>query len=205
MKGKWSEADDAYLAANFRDCEMWRMMNHLDRSRDSIHYRAQVLGLKRPNPTLFKPRQVAVGVPFSKGNVPWNVGIKKESGKPARKERTMLRDKIIAMMLAYGNQTVGKLAAATEANPSAIWKACNKMRKANELHVAAYIPAPGKHIIVYALGRGEDAACPESKTMVEVNDPDPYEIQPIPRPALGLWGLVWNTAAQQTTDNSVER
>ena len=201
---KWTEHEDAYLAANFADAEMWRMVDETSRSRFSIYYRAKVLGLKRTNQTLFKPGKAPAGTPFSKGNVPWNAGTKKDRTGLPIKGKTPLRDKIIAMLLVYGNQTVAQLATAAGAKQKAVWAACDKMRKSKEIHIGAYIPAPGKHAILYALGAGEDALCPERKSQADLNEPDPYEPVPVPRPQLGAWGLCWNITTSGDAANTQE-
>lgn len=188
-KNQWTDTEDCYLAKNFNDAEMWRMTADLGRSRDAIYCRAKKLGLHRENRTTFKPGQTAIGTPFQPGNVPWNAN---PNGKPV-----LLRDKITALLATYQDQTIAQMVVATGSNAASCWRVCNKLRAQGNLHIAQYLPAPGNAEAVYRIGRGVDAIKPDPERVRPANEPDPYELVPVPRPQLGLWGCTWPTTTQQ--------
>ena len=181
----WTDTEDCYLAKNFNDAEMWRMVADLGRSRDATYCRARKLGLTRENRTQFKAGQKPAGTPFAAGNVPWNAN---PNGKPV-----LLREKITALLATYQDQTISQMVAATGSNAASCWRVCNKLREQGNLHIAEYRPAPGNCEAVYRIGRGVDAVKPDPEKTRPATEPDPYELVPVPRPTLGLWGCVWNT------------
>lgn len=184
MTIKWTEAQDGYLACNFDTAEMSVMVDVLGRSHNAIYYRAKVLGLRRRNRGHFAKGFIR-GTPFRPGSTSWNAG----TAKP----KTPLRDKIIDLLAAHQDQTISQMMEVTGSSASSCWRVCNLLRAQGNLHIVEYRPAPGNWEAVYRIGCGVDAEKPGPDRVRPANEPDPYEIQPVPRPQLGAWGLSWNT------------
>lgn len=184
---RWTLAEDAYLAGNFASAPMGSIIAATGRTLHAIYSRAKVLGLRRENQGRIGKRPGFIaGTPFRKGGNP---------------HKTNLRDAIIRELVENGERTVRQLRAATGSSSSAIWKACYRLKEQNNLHVARWQPtknSPGNIEAVYRIGAGEDAEKPDvwKPLSAEVKRPPSakdHEPQPIPRPTLGPWGLVWNT------------
>ena len=180
---KWTESEDSYLATHYATIAVVDIGEHLGRTRDAVYYRAKTLGLRRENQGHFTGMEI--GKQFQPGNVPWNAG----TGKKV----PTLREKIAAWLAEHREATILQLSAATGSTRSSCWKACDELRRQGNLHIVRYSPVLGSNgnwEAVYRIGHGEDAVYPIRK---EPEAEDPYEVQPVPRPVLGAWGLSWNT------------
>lgn len=181
---KWTEKQDAYLASNYATAPMIAIIKATGRTMHAIHARARSLGLKRPNKGVFDGTK-PLGRRFAPGQKPWNF---KETKPPT------LRDKIIALFAERRELTIGHMHKATGSTKSACWRVCETLRTERGIHISRYQPAANSaenFEAVYCIGVGADAEKPTTRR-IDPNE-DAYEIQPIPRPVLGLWGLVWNT------------
>lgn len=177
---RWSEADDAYLAANYATTEMWRMVQHLDRSRDSITYRSKSLGLRRQHQPSVKKGEFVSGCDLPPGYEPWNMG--RHAGILAELERTKER-------------TVVQLCVALRVSSSTMWKHLARLKAEGAVFIHRWEPvpsAPGNVMAIYRAGAGVSVPRPERDNYPERIEYDATP-QAIPRPHLGLWGLVWPT------------
>lgn len=175
---RWSFSEDAYLAANFDSATMAEMIAATGRTKDAIYSRAKVLKIHRENRGRIGHGRYLVGTPFRPGSIP---------------HKTSLRDTVIAELVKHKERTTRQLCAATGSKANAIWKTCDYLRKQGNLHTVRFQPCDrsvGNFVAVYRIGAGVDAVMPVRKKEPE---PNPHEIQPIPRPKLGAWGCVWNT------------
>lgn len=182
----WTIEEDTFLAMNYATMRAEDISAHVGRSKEAVYCRAKYIGLHKENPANFKEGHKG-GKPFAPGNVPWNSGTSKKSITP-------LRDKITAIFAEQKEATLADLAATTGSTTSACWKVCSKLRAAGNIHIARYqssTRAAINHEAVYRIGLGVDADRPGFVEPRPVFEPDPYEIQPIPAPTLGAWGLCW--------------
>lgn len=180
---KWTEKQDAFLASHYADAPMMAIIEATGRTMHAIHARARALGLRRPNKGCFDGSK-PLGRRFAPGQKPWNF----QEAKPPT-----LRDKIIALFAERRELTISDMHKATGSTKSACWRVCETLRAERGIHISRYRPtekAAGNFEAVYCIGVGTDAEKPNHRRAEPKEDA--YEIQPIPRPKLGLWGLVWN-------------
>lgn len=198
----WTISEDAYLATNYPTAPLATMAEHLDRSIDAIHCRARKLEVRRVNMGNLRFRFQS-GAAFKSGHRPWNAGTAKPKETPTK--RLSLRDKIIAGLVEHSERTVTQLSKTTGSNKSSVQRLLCRIRDQKNCHIDRYDPvpnSPGNFQAIWKIGAGLDAEKPENCGAPKRRAEDIYEPIPIPRPPLGLWGLVWNTT---TPAEPVER
>lgn len=169
----WTLDEMVYLTKHYATKDMREICAHLGRSVFSIHGKAKFMELHRENGGRINSETAKV--------------MRKLQGNP-----TPLRDKIIAMFAEHQELTIHQMRKACNTRASSCWRVCDKLSKQGNIHLARYRAvdsAAGNYEAVYRIGAGVDAEKPATRRM-EPNE-DVYEIQPIPFPQLGLWGLVW--------------
>lgn len=166
---------------------MSEMIAAIGKSQDAIYSKAKLLKLRRENSRRFGQPGAAIGHKYAKGNVPWNA-------KPGAWRVPTSKELIAAEFEKNPTQTVHTLSAATGIRAANCGQVCNHMVKRGELHITGWKygrETRWNRIAVYELGYGQS---------VEWKNPaaqdNPYEIQPIPAPTLGLWGLCWPITTQ---------
>lgn len=175
MNKPWALDEMVYLTKHYATKEVREICAHLDRSVNSIHGKATAMELHREN----------------------GGRINKETAKVMRKLQgnpTPLRDKIIALFAEHQELTINQMRKACNARAASCWRVCDKLSRQGNIHISRYQAvesAAGNFEAIYRIGAGVNAERPTTRRMEPKEDA--YEIQPIPRPKLGLWGLVWNT------------
>lgn len=165
----WRPEEDAYLVENYATMPSSAIAFYLHRTESGVWKRASRLLLKKQHGGNFQP-----------GHTPANKG---------KKTKAAL---LVIAALKCGPMSMRELIKATGASESAIGSAIKLVRADKDigLHVKSWDLIPPRHWAArYALGHGESAPRPVAKPRIYVPKiQDPYEIQPIPRPAAYLWG-----------------
>lgn len=180
----WTPEQVALLRAMYPTSSMESIIKATGKTQDSVYSKAKTLGLRRENTAKFKPGE-ARGHKYPKGNVPWN------AGKSVFKITT--RDLVLGEFKRNPAQTTITLAHATGARRSGCWTVCNDLVSKGLAHISGWICDKSTNwnkLAIYTYGPGDSV---EWTPRQQKNQPDedPYEIQPIPRPPIGLWGLCW--------------
>lgn len=104
--------------------------------------------------------------------------------------RTPATDAIVAYMLAHATCTAATIQKDLGFSSATVSKVLGKLKKGELAHIAGYQKSPANKMreAVWKIGRGDNAPRPYIA-------PKPAEEIFIPRPTLGLWGLVWNTTS----------
>lgn len=182
MSTKWTYEDDAYLAINFSSAPMDEMIQHLGRTKFAIYCRAKNMKLHRENSGRFTQESRPEGKPFRMGDRAWNTAaVKKES----------LRERLIALFVERQELTILDMHKATKSTKSACWRVCDNLRRHGNIHIARYQFARNverNYEAVYRVGAGVDAVKPDNRRIEQYTAHQP---QPVPRPSLGAWGVVW--------------
>ena len=102
--------------------------------------------------------------------------------------RTPATDAIVAYMLVAATCTAATIQKDLGFSSATVSKVLGKLKKGELAHIASYQKSPANKMreAVWKIGRGDNAPRPYIA-------PKPAEEIFIPRPTLGLWGLVWNT------------
>lgn len=177
----WSIDETVFLVRHYATMPLAELSANLadfgvaERSISAIHARARYLDIHRENAGKFDGTN----------------GAPPPCSSP-------LRDHIIRLFVERTELTVAEMSAATGSSASSCWKVCKRLKAQENIHISRYqnpTKAPGNWAAVYRVGIGKDAEKPAAKVVTKEVEPEDiiYEPQPVPRPALGLWGLVWNT------------
>lgn len=181
----WTTEQIALLVAMYPTNQMQEIIDATGRSKEAIYAKAQSLNLQRQNKTVFGSGNNN-GIKFAKGHTPWN------AGRSVFKITT--RDLVIGEFKRNPVQTTITLSQATGAIRSGCWAVCNDLVKKGLAHVSGWVcdkSTKWNKLAIYTFGPGESVEwTPRHRPP---DEPDPYEIQPIPRPQLGLWGVCWPT------------
>lgn len=102
--------------------------------------------------------------------------------------RTPATDAIVAYMLVTATCTAATIQRDLGFSSATVSKVLGKLKKGELAHVAGYQKSTANRMreAVWKIGRGDSLPRPYVA-------PKPAEEIFIPRPKLGLWGLVWNT------------
>lgn len=195
----WTKEQIALLVAMYPSSPMQEITAATGRSKEGVYAKAQALKLKRENKAKFIPGDVR-GHKFKPGNKPWN------TGKAVFKITS--RDLVLGEFKRNPIQTTKTLSDATGVSRSGCWSVCNRLVSIGEAHISGWIcdkSTNWNNLAIYTFGPGESV---EWTPRQQKNQPDkdPYEIQPIPRPNLGLWGICWpntTTPASPAERNSL--
>lgn len=178
----WPPEQVALLVAMYPTHPMKAISEATGRTINAIYAKSQALKLSRENKAKFvsgDPRAHK----FAPGHKPWNAG--------KSQFKITSRDLVLGEFKRNQVQTTKSLSAATGVRRSGCWTICNGLVKAGKAHISGW--RCGKETnwnkeAEYTFGPGESMPwTPRQKS----DDSDPYEIQPIPRPTIGLWGLCW--------------
>lgn len=194
----WTQEQSALLVSMYPTSEMKDIIKATGKTLDAIYSKAKTLGLRRENQAKFKPGE-ARGHKFQPGNKSWN------AGRSVFKITT--RDLVLGEFKRNPVQTTITLAQATGARRSGCWVVCNDLVSKGLAHISGWICDKSTNwnkLAIYTFGPGDSV---EWTPRQQKNQPDedPYEIQPIPRPVLGLWGICWpntTTPAQPAERNA---
>jgi len=181
---KWTKEQDAFLRAMYPSNPMQEIIEATGKTMNAIYARAQLLGLERENKSKFKPGDQR-GHKFQPGNKSWN------TGKAVFKITS--RDLVLGEFKRNPSQTTKSLSLATGVRRSGCWTICNDLVKKGLAHISGWVCSKETNWnkeATFTYGPGEST---EWTPRQQKNQPDedPYEIQPIPRPTLGLWGICW--------------
>lgn len=179
MSNPWSFEHQAYLAANFARAPMADMIAATGRTMHAIYSKAKDMGLKRDNRGRIGHGRFLKGSPFRPGSRPW---------------KTNVRDAIVKALAERTELTAKQLMAASGSGHSGVWKACDRLLKQGNIHVVRWqqvVNSPGNWEAVYRIGVGVSAEKPATGNRQHEQKEDPHEIQTVPRPKLGPWGLCW--------------
>ena len=180
----WTKEQVALLVAMYPTHPMKDIAEATGRTMNAIYAKSQALKLSRENKAKFvsgDPRAHK----FAPGHKPWNAG--------RSQFKVTSRDLVLGEFKRNPVQTTKSLSAATGVRRSGCWTICNGLVKAGKAHISGW--RCGKETnwnkeAEYTFGQGESLPwTPRQKS----DDSDPYEIQPIPRPPIGLWGVCWPT------------
>ena len=141
--------------------------------------------MKREHQTQFGKSGAPEGHRFQKGCKPWN------AGKAVFKITS--RDRVLGEFRRDPIQTTKSLSAATGVRRSGCWIICNELVKKGQAYISGWKCSKETNWnkeAEYTFGPGESLPWTPRQNKAEG---DPYEIQPIPRPPIGLWGICWPT------------
>ena len=180
----WPPEQVALLVAMYPTHPMKAISEATGRTINAIYAKSQALKLSRENKAKFvsgDPRAHK----FAPGHKPWNAG--------RSQFKVTSRDLVLGEFKRNPVQTTKSLSAATGVRRSGCWTICNGLVKAGKAHISGW--RCGKETnwnkeAEYTFGPGESLPWTPRQNKAEG---DPYEIQPIPRPPIGLWGVCWPT------------
>lgn len=138
------------------------------RSLDSIHAKARSLDIQRPNCGKFDG---TTGKPYAPGS----------NHKP-----TPVRDCVVKHMAEHGRIEIAEFARVNRFRYASVWKALKHLERQGNAHQDGKFWAIGP---TKSGGGVKNPRRPRKARPVE----DINELQPLHRPPLGLWGLVWTT------------
>lgn len=181
----WTQEQVALLVAMYPTHPMKDIAEATGRTMAAIYVKARHMKIARENQAKFGKANAPEGHKFPKGHKPWNAG--------RSQFKVTSRDLVLGEFKRNPVQTTKSLSAATGVRRSGCWTICNGLVKAGKAHISGW--RCGKETnwnkeAEYTFGPGESLPWrPRQKS----DDSDPYEILPIPRPPIGLWGICWPT------------
>ena len=181
----WTQEQVALLVAMYPTRPMKDIAEATGRTIAAIYVKARHMKIARENQAKFGKANAPEGHKFPKGHKPWNAG--------RSQFKVTSRDLVLGEFKRNPVQTTKSLSAATGVRRSGCWTICNGLVKAGKAHISGW--RCGKETnwnkeAEYTFGPGESLPwTPRQKS----DDSDPYEIQPIPTPPIGLWGICWPT------------
>lgn len=188
----WTQEQIALLIAMYPTNPLQEIIAATGRSKEGVYAKAQALKLSRANSSKFKPGNTA-GV-----------------GRVRRREPSAIfkitsRDLVLGEFLRNPSQTTKSLSAATGVRRSGCWMICNDLVKKGLAHISGWVCSKETNWnkeATFTYGSGESLAWTPRQNKAEG---DPFEILPVPRPPIGIWGLCWpntTTPAQQAEMNT---
>ncbi len=181
----WTREQDALLRAMYPLRPMAEIIEATGRSKEAIYARAQRFELKREHQTQFGKSGAPEGHKFQKGCKPWN------AGKAVFKITS--RDRVLGEFRRDPIQTTKSLSAATGVRRSGCWIICNELVKKGQAYISGWKCSKETNWnkeAEYTFGQGESLPWTPRQKKSEIEE-DPYQILPVPRPTLGVWGLCW--------------
>ncbi len=176
MSGKnWSIDEIVYLCRaypdtdiNMKEIKAQLLAFGAHRSLDSIHAKARVLDIQRPNCGKFDG---TTGKPYAPGS----------NHKP-----TPIRDCVVQHMAEHGRIEIAEFARVNRFRYASVWKALKHLERQGNAH------QDGK---AWVIGPSESRGGVQNPRPRRKARPieDINELQPLHRPTLGAWGCVWNT------------
>lgn len=184
----WTKEQVALLVAMYPTHPMSAIAEATGRTMAAIYVKARKLKVPRENQAKFKSGDPRAHK-FAPGHKPWNAG---------RAEfKVTSRDLVLGEFKRNPVQTTKSLSAATGVRRSGCWTICNGLVKAGKAHISGW--RCGKETnwnkeAEYTFGPGESLPWTPRQNKAEG---DPFEILPVPRPTIGLWGVCWPTITSQ--------
>lgn len=184
----WPPEHVALLVAMYPTYPMKAISEATGRTVNAIYAKAQGMKISRENQAKFKSGDPRAHK-FAPGHKPWNAG---------RAEfKVTSRDLVLGEFKRNPVQTTKSLSAATGVRRSGCWTICNGLVKAGKAHISGW--RCGKETnwnkeAEYTFGPGESLPWTPRQNKAEG---DPFEILPVPRPTIGLWGVCWPTITSQ--------
>ncbi len=180
----WPPEQVALLVAMYPTHPMKAISEATGRTVNAIYAKAQGMKISRENQAKFKSGDPRAHK-FAPGHKPWNAG--------RSQFKVTSRDLVLGEFKRNPVQTTKSLSDATGVRRSGCWTICNGLVKAGKAHISGW--RCGKETnwnkeAEYTFGPGESLPWTPRRNKTEG---DPYEIQPIPRPPIGLWGVCWPT------------
>lgn len=128
-----------------------------------------------------------------------------------RNYHTPLRDVVIEILAMAKETTVKEMATRTHSPISSCYKILRALQKQGNIHVCRWLPVgSNNHEAVYRIGAGKNIRRPGLKAEPVIKPvkktparkapeitADQDEPVPIPKPAIGPWGLCWTSTQEQ--------
>lgn len=181
----WRPHEDDYLREHYAILPCESIAFYLRRTQGGVWQRAKRLGLSKPHMGKFQPGNT-LGNRFTAGNTPANKG-----------QRTKLRiwERVVSLFDEHKELSIREMAQLLDTTAGSVagslWQVPDGL-----LHIDRWILQGRDWAAIYVAGPGKDADKPNQQAAKDHERKQRIEQaqipHPVPRPALGLWGLVWD-------------